>query len=344
MTPTPDVTELVRNFASNGFKYLLRQPDNLRDLLRLHKPDLAGRLDYANAREQPGSFVAPDFRHLESDLLLRVPLLNAGPLTIDVYVLIEHQSEPDDLVVWRALRYQMAVFEWQLRQWLESHPNARGFRFHPVLPIVFYSGTRTWERLTPIAELVEQGELIAEHLPALTPVFFNLAGTDEAVLRTSAGLLGWVLLLIQQRRLDSAGFRALLGEVVGQLEGLPRRQQERWRQLMWFLHGLVYHYRAEADELAAHVRQSVRSATHKKEAAIMVKTAAERLKEEGKAEGLLQAKRQDLLRLIRNRFKSVPRAVTARVQATEDLEQLDAWFDLAPTADRLADIPFHPAE
>ena len=102
-----------------------------------------------------------------------------------MFVLIEHQAEPDELMVWRALRYQMAVFEAQLRQWLQSHANARGFRFHPVLPIVFYSGTRNWERLTPIAELVEQGQLIADHLPALNPVFFNLSGTQETVATVS---------------------------------------------------------------------------------------------------------------------------------------------------------------
>jgi len=79
----------------------------------------------------------------------------------------------------------------------------------------------------------------------------------------------------------------------------------------------------------------------------MGKTIADVIREEGMAEGLrrgeLRTKRQALLRLLRNRFKSVPRPITGLIQATEDLGQLDTWFDLASTAEKLADIRFDPA-
>src|SRR5262249_29186057 len=160
-----------------GFKFLLQNSLNLCDFTTLLKPKLAPQVDFAHAVVLGETFIAPDFRHLESDLLVRAPLLPGGEpeVAVDLYFLVEHQSEPERFAVVRALRYLMSAFELQQRQWLETHPNLDEFNYHPVLPVVLYSGSRSWPRLTPIDELVLRGHLIKEHLPRLKPVFFNLA-------------------------------------------------------------------------------------------------------------------------------------------------------------------------
>src|SRR5581483_163983 len=94
-----------------------------------------------------------------------------GASQVDVYLLVEHQSEPDDLASYRALRYLGAAFDLQLRDWLKAHRNnPRGFKFHPVLPVVVYTGSRSWKRLLRIEELVQHAELVKGHLPSLDPV------------------------------------------------------------------------------------------------------------------------------------------------------------------------------
>jgi hypothetical protein len=72
----------------------------------------------------------------------------------------------------------------------------------------------------------------------------------------------------------------------------------------------------------------------------MGKTIAEALHEEGERAGRLGAKREILLRLLRLRFKKVPAAIEAKIQATDDAQQLDTWFDEFATARKLSDVDF----
>jgi predicted transposase YdaD len=345
MPPPDDILPLVRHFAENGFKFLLRQGANLRDLMLMLEPPLVQRIDFAQAQVQPGTFIAPDFRHLESDLLVRAPLRGrreAAP--VDVYVLVEHQSEPDDLVVYRALRYEIQVYEGQLRDWLRTHDNARGFAFHPVLPVVFYTGTRSWKRLKEFHELVKQGATFRERLPSLGPMFFNLAGKSAQELREGGGSLGWVLHLVQQRRSGEGQFRGLLEETVQAVGKLPRAQEQRWRDLLWYLHALVYHERGqgEREECAELIRANVRKATRLEEVRDMGKTIAEALREEGKEEGRIETKQESLMRLLTGKFGSVPERIEAEIRSTQDLARLDRWFDDAIAARKLSDISFGP--
>jgi len=66
-----------------------------------------GRIDFGALSVDPTSYVSSDFRHVESDLVLTAPFRRAGgsrrrkPVTL--YLLIEHQSQPDRLMILRIL-------------------------------------------------------------------------------------------------------------------------------------------------------------------------------------------------------------------------------------------------
>jgi hypothetical protein len=196
MSLPPEVVPLVRQFASNSMKYLFRSADNVADLVRWRAPEVASRIDFAQMEVQPDTFIAPGFTALESDVLLRAPFRRRRKEAVEVFILIENQAEPDELMTFRALRYVVMIYERQLTQWLQSHPNTRGFRFHPVLPIVFYTGRRTWQSLPTMRSLVQEGELFGGRVPQIEPVFLDLARTGEQALRSEVGMLGWVLWLI----------------------------------------------------------------------------------------------------------------------------------------------------
>src|ERR1700724_2769459 len=157
----PDVVSLVRGFANYSFRYLFCQSDNVADLVRWRKPKIAQSIDFSRLVVQPDTFITPGFTELESDVLLRAPWRTQSDEAgeIQVFILIEHQSEPDEHAVFRAGRYVTQVYDKQEKHWLSTHSNTRGMRFDPVLPIVFYSGTRTWEELERMQKLVYHGDL-----------------------------------------------------------------------------------------------------------------------------------------------------------------------------------------
>lgn len=332
------VAPLVRHFSSNGMKFLFSRGDNVADLVRWRAPDLAARIDFDRAQVQPDTFVAPAFANLESDVLLRAPLRRRKGAEVQVFILIENQAEPDDLMRFRALQYVVLVYEQQIQLWMKDNNNLRDFRFHPVMPIVFYTGRRTWDSMPTISSVVHEGDLFGTQIPEIEPVFINLARAPEVALKQDAGMLGWVLWLIRQSKLKRSPFSDVLGEVIGRLDGIADEQRERWEQFLWFSHALVYHSRGENEweALTGRIRDAVRDAK-KEEASGMKKTIAEALEEKGELRGL----RRSLLRTLRTKFETVPADVEAKIEATTDPQKLDNWLASVLTAKKLSDVPFN---
>ena len=292
---------------------------------------------------QPETFIAPSFAQLESDVLLRVPfrIKRGKDGSIEIFLLIEHQSEPDDLMLFRVVRYVVSIYERQATEWLQTHRNLRKFRFSPVLPIVFYSGTRTWDELKPKAELVQEGKRFATRLPTLEPEFVNLSTTGTGVLQTKTGLFGWVLWLIQQKRQKQAGFSDVLRQVATRVHKLHDTKVGRWDSLLSFMHAMIYHDRETAEhEALVEILRSTARKDYQPEVILMGKTIAQELREEGKHEGEIEGMRKSLVRLLTKKFKGIPENILAEIQATTDNQQLESWLDAVLTARQITDIPF----
>ena len=349
---TERIRQLVRHFAENGLKVLLSDAANVRDLLGLTGSNLVEGMDFAGMKQEATSYVAEDFRHLESDILWSVPFqrTKAGNRLkqILVYVLIEHQSEPDNLIIFRVLLYMLLIWRDQLRDHQREYGTLRGARLQPILPVVFYTGTRTWSHLVPIDGLVEHGDLFASFTPRLEPLFVNLPALLPDVLSREGGAFGALLQLLKHRRDRSQVFQQVLQGVVRQLDAMPPTEQTRWQELLSYIHALVYHEREESEHQALHrtIEDAVRNKHRQKEVSAMPRTIAEALKDEGRQEGRkegfesgsLETLQNTLLRQLQRRFTKVPASVEKVVRNTRRVEQLNTWLDLVVTAPTLKDI------
>jgi hypothetical protein len=73
-----------------------------------------------------------------------------------LYILIEHQSKPDPLMMLRLLEYMVHIYRRQIRR-SDSKRSAHRPPLDPVLPLVLYTGIAKWESLASMAELVAMG-------------------------------------------------------------------------------------------------------------------------------------------------------------------------------------------
>jgi len=331
MTHRPE--DFVRQFPENGLKLLLQGPLHVRDALRIARYPQVNAIDYDRLEVDPTTYVQRDYRHLESDVVLRGPLRRRKRGLL-IYILIEHQSEPDRLMPFRVLEYVVAIYRGQLREWGHQHKSFHDFVFQPVLPLVLYTGSRPWPALGHLSDLLAGGAAFADLAPVLEPVFLPLRDTADSQLVSAGGAFGQVLRLVQQRHARGPAFRSLLGQVVQALETMPQTERLRWLDLLSYIHALVYHEREDAPAMQQVIEDSVQTDPHRQEIKNMRKSYAEVLKEEG----ALNSCREMLLRAIRLRVKDPPPEVIAAVQACEDVTQLDTWFDNALKARRLADV------
>jgi hypothetical protein len=342
---SPRIVEIIRHFRENGLKVLLQRPANVRDLLTLIGTPHVGRIDFKRMTVDPTSYVASDYRHLASDLVLKAPY-RAGKRrgTITLYILIEHQSEPDALMILRVLDYVVQLYKSQVREWERGHKSLTGFLLQPVLPVVLYTGTRPWDRLGRVRDLVAAGEAFADVTPDYGPLFLSLPAEQTDRLESAGGYLGWVLELIQQRKARPEEFEGLLARVVAHLEGLPSSERARWLELLSYVLALVYHDRKppEHEALREVLTNSVATDERRREVYKMGQTMADVLRDEGREkgfrEGELQTRQQTLLLQLRERFGKVPKATEKVIAATQDVGRLEAWLKRFATADTLEDV------
>jgi predicted transposase/invertase (TIGR01784 family) len=79
---------------------------------------LVARLDLAGLRLVNGSFVDEELNNRHADVLMRTRLDGREAF---VYVLIEHQSNPDPMMPLRMLRYVMRIWD----RYLQEHPKKK---------------------------------------------------------------------------------------------------------------------------------------------------------------------------------------------------------------------------
>jgi hypothetical protein len=346
------IQEIIRRFPENGIKLLLENPKNAEDLLRLTGAKIIGLIDCAQLTRIQNTFVQRDYRHLESDVVLLAPLRQkkAPPSRkqIVIYILIEHQSEPDGLMPLRLLEYVVQIFKSQTRAWSRRHRSFAGIRLQPVLPVVFYTGTRRWDKVGRLVDLVEMGQEFREVTPILDPLFINLHALQSGKLESEGGFFGWVLRLVQERQSRPSEFDELLKRVIQHLETMPGEERLRWLELLSYIQALVYHDRNRSEHavLETTIEASVQRDQQRQEVTNMGDTIADMFMEKGhrkgKKEGQLEARRQILLRQLHKRFREVPPEIRETVESTKDVKQLDLWLDRVLSAQSLDQLRISP--
>ncbi|QBY46808.1 Putative transposase, YhgA-like (plasmid) [Arsenophonus nasoniae] len=88
--------------------------------------------DLDSLKVESGSFVDIEMKNYQSDILYSVSTSKGSGY---IYVLIEHQSNPDKLIAWRLMRYSLAAMHKHLENGHKQLPL--------VFPILFYAGEQS---------------------------------------------------------------------------------------------------------------------------------------------------------------------------------------------------------
>jgi predicted transposase YdaD len=314
----------IREFADRGVIWLLESAEYFAGLVRLISEEVAEGLDLSHPQRINRSMVPDDLRKLEADLIYRAPLRDASDEAL-IYVLLEHQSDPDRSMGLRLYSYMGRLWESERRDQQDRNVPVAQWRLSPIVPIVFYTGRSSWKGDLGLESLLEAPGPFIRFVPRWETLFLSLAAVSAETLRSST--VGNVLRVMQEDDRPPERFSAALEESVRYLETLPETQEGEWQRAMWFLHLLIQHRReaTEREPLYNMIVSSV-SQRHVREVAEMGKTGAEELMERGMEKGLkegLEKGRRDgsrsmLLALLRHRFGPLPDEIVAGVQALEE--------------------------
>ncbi len=333
----------IREFSDRGTKWLLEFGENVEGLLQIVASDLADQLDFSQIQQVNQSFIPDNLRKQESDVIYLIPFQSEELGDVWVYLLIEHQSVPSPVMGFRLLFYMVNIWDAQRRGWEDAKVPESEWCFRPIIPIVFYTGSQTWEMPITIEVVTDLPQALGRFVPTFDVLFLNVKGEDTPDFLYQDHPFRLLLELIRQEDATKADFEAVLRQIVKILKELPE-ESPQWSRAMYYLVLLIYHRRPteERETLMNIVAQTLVGRRQIEEVQDMPQTIAEYFiqqgEERGEKRGELRAKREAVLKLLQLRFDSIPPSMVKKIKAVRRVDRLNTLFDQAVTAKSISEI------
>ena len=298
-------------------------------------PEVAARIDWTTLKLEPGSFVDPDLRLAESDLLFSA---KADGREISIYVLFEHQSTRDPYLPMRLLRYMVRIWHrWELTP--ENRPP-----YPQIVSIVLAQNGSVWNvdpTLSSLFSFTGPDDPLRRYLPDFLYELIQLAALPfDAIRSTPDGIL--VLRLLKAER-------------SGELLTDPIWDDELLRMVLLDTFHLAVSYMYSRDSVdndaLFHKIKSIGSEPHRTAAMTLAQKLHQDGRMEGRQDGIQEgfksgelkgrmeerthSRRQSVLEALDLRFGPIPDGLRDSIEAIADPEKLRALHRAAIVSDSL---------
>jgi hypothetical protein len=312
-----------------GYKKLFSHPEMVADLLRgfVHE-DWVRDLDFSTLERVSGSYVTPELRSRESDVVWRVRWERDRWLY--VYLLIEFQSTVDPFMALRVMVYLGLLYQ----DLVQNRQLTAAGKLPPVLPLVLYNGYAPWGAARELGELIaEVPGGLERYRPHLRYCLLDEARIADSELESLRNLAAALFRLEKSRGPED--IQRVLMALIEWL-GEPELADLRRSFTTWLLRvllparvpGTVIPQVADLQEVKSMLAERVIEWTHE-------------WKQEGLEEGL-ERSRGVLLRNLEKRFGPLPDEVRRRVEAIASIEELTEFVLRAGAAPSLTALAVDP--
>lgn len=137
------------------FRSMMTEPKVIREFFENNLPvNIRTAINFDSIQPQKDSFINDSLRLQIADILYSVEF---GDQLGYLYVLIEHQSSPKELMPFRILQYMVAI--------MEHHLTKTGKNRLPIVyPLIFYNGWKPYNYSTNIFDLFGDKKELAEDI------------------------------------------------------------------------------------------------------------------------------------------------------------------------------------
>jgi hypothetical protein len=311
---------MPRDTPDHLLRESLRTWENLRDLLASALPGEVENFDFSEMEEVPREFFTGDWREREADLIFEVGYRLAEQTTPAlVGVLVEHQTQTDQWIPFRALFMLVNYWERRYHQWQQAARGEGTFRLPPVFCVVLYTGPTPWGSNTNVRQLLDEPAALHPFAPDWGPQFWNLAA------RSADDLLGgppWMQLMAIVRVAFAAWveYERVLTQVNRNLKPLADAANARWSQLMRAVYSYSTFRRPASEHPQIRAIVERENPARVEEVRTMEKTIVQSWQDEAKIEHA----QTTLRRLLEARGFTLSVSLAQQIAACNELQRLDA--------------------
>lgn len=271
----------------------------------------------------------------DSDTVKKIHLKNQGEMdTLYLITLIEHQTKVDYDMSFRILRYIVLILTDYAAEAEKKQAGCtalKGFRYPPVLPIVFYDGDRNWTAAKNFQERTALSDLLGEYIPNFQYLVVPLSRYSNQELIEKEDELSLIMLIDKLR--SSAEFHELAEIPDDYLEKISRDSPESLLKLIAkiiaaFLHRLNIP-KEEIGDFTDQIERRDFTMLFEHFEAYDVQAERAKARAKGEAEGQARGKargKADSILLLLSDLGAVPEALRERIMDETDMECLDQWI------------------
>jgi len=151
-----------------------------------------------------------------SDVVKRIQVKDEKGQEMPFYLisLIEHKNQIDYNVTMQILRYMVYIweeYEKEMEKKQAGISKTKGFRYPPVLPIIFYDGIRNWTAATQLSERIILSDTLLKYIPDFDCILVQLKDYSNAELMKRKNELSIVMLI--EKMQSAEDFKILEEEV-----------------------------------------------------------------------------------------------------------------------------------
>ncbi|MGN0436685.1 MAG: Rpn family recombination-promoting nuclease/putative transposase [Wujia sp.] len=171
----------------------------------------------------------------ESDTVKRIRVAG-NDVPVYIIALLEHKSSVDFDVVMQLLRYMICIWD-DYAKVNEESSKLKGFKYPPVIPIVYYEGRSNWTSSMQLKERIFMSDLFEDYIPNFRYklVHNRRYSNDELVSNNDAISLFFMLNKIQSAE-DLTEFLATdSNKLTSILEGASQQTIEILMDVVWSL-------------------------------------------------------------------------------------------------------------
>ena len=261
-------------------------------------------IDFDSLEITDGSYVDEKLRDRHSDIVYKTKIKGRDAF---LYILFEHQSTPDPMMVFRLLCYMVNIW----KEYLDQNPDAKCL---PVIfPAVLYHGKKKWKSPRTMGGMIQGGEEFSEHLPDFTYELYDLGKYPDEMLTLGENMaLGTVLYLF--KHIFDKDFGDIFANAVELLKRIRMKDESVFLEFLEWVLRYTYHARNEDEGTVRGYIDRGMDRINDENAGRIAMTVAEQIEKRGEIRGETRGISSLLFSQLQERFGTVTPALEAKLR------------------------------
>lgn len=305
----------IQNPHDKFFKETFSKVSIAKDFLNNYLPQsIINVIDMNTVEPQKDSFINKELKEAFSDMLFKV---NINKKEGYLYFLFEHKSYPSKSIAFQLLNYMIEI-------WKAKIGNEAANELPVIIPLVIYHGKESWNIKTTLGEMIKGYDNlpkdVQKYIPNYEYLLYDISKyTDEEIKGEAINKIAMTML----RDVKTKDIKGIIEAILKATEYFSEIEDKE-TGIEYFETLMKYIFSARVDLTKKDIKEIINKIENTyPEGSEAIMTLAEKFREEGKEEGIIEGRQKERLnttmKLLTKRFGALPEGIRMGISKLDSI-------------------------